>query len=88
MTGLPRPRPELPALLTADVSSPAGKHQVRRGRYLPPAGPGGPGQVELVGGPSSHLVHALAASNALVHLPAGRESFPAGAEVTVWLLDR
>ncbi|MCC3269818.1 molybdopterin molybdotransferase MoeA [Arthrobacter sp. zg-Y809] len=88
VTGLPRPRPELTALLTADVHSPAGKHQVRRGRYLPPAEPGSTGQVELVGGPSSHLVHALATSNALVHLPAGRESFPAGAEVTVWLLDR
>lgn len=88
VTGLPRPRPELPAVLAEDVHSPAGKHQVRRGRYLPPAEPGGTGQVELVGGASSHLVHALASSNALVHLPAGRESFPAGTEVTVWLLDR
>ncbi|WP_104161841.1 gephyrin-like molybdotransferase Glp [Arthrobacter sp. ZGTC212] len=88
VTGLPRPRPELPALLTGDVHSPAGKHQVRRGRYRPPAEPGGTGQVELLGGTSSHLVHALASSNALVHLPAGRDSFPAGTEVTVWLLDR
>lgn len=88
VTGLPRPRLQLPAALREDARSPAGKHQVRRGRYLPPAVPGGTGEVELVGGPSSHLVHALAASNALVHLPAGRESFPAGTEVTVWLLDR
>lgn len=88
VTGLPRPRPELPAVLTGGVQSPAGKHQVRRGRYLPPAEPGGTGQVELVGGASSHLVHALASSNALVHLPAGHESFPAGTKVTVWLLDR
>jgi molybdopterin molybdotransferase len=88
VTGLPRPRLQLSAVLREDSRSPAGKHQVRRGRYLPPAVPGGTGEVELVGGPSSHLVHALAASNALVHLPAGRESFPAGTEVTVWLLDR
>lgn len=88
VTGLPRPRLQLRAALRGDAGSPAGKHQVRRGRYLPPAVPGGTGEVELVGGPGSHLVHALAASNALVHLPAGRESFPAGTEVTVWLLDR
>lgn len=87
LTGLPAPRPELPALLAAEAHSPAAKHQVRRGRYTPPAGPGSAGRVELIGGPGSHLVHALASSNALVHIPAGVETLPAGAEVTVWLLN-
>ena len=87
LTGIPAPRPELPALLTADVHSPAAKHQVRRGRYTPSAEPGTAGRVELIGGPSSHLVHAMASSNALVHVPAGVQSLPAGSEVTVWLLN-
>ena len=87
LTGRPAPRPQLPAVLAAEATSPAGKHQVRRGRYLPPAEPGTTGRVELIGGPGSHLVHALASSNALVHLPAGVDTLPAGAEVTVWLLD-
>ncbi|MBP3036992.1 molybdopterin molybdotransferase MoeA [Arthrobacter sp. zg-ZUI100] len=87
LTGRPAPRPQLPALLSEDAHSPAAKHQVRRGRYMPPAGAGTIGRVELVGGPGSHLLHALATSNALVHIPAGTEAVPAGAEVTVWLLD-
>lgn len=87
LTGQPAPRPQVPAVLAEDAVSPAGKHQVRRGRYLPPAEPGAAGTVELIGGPGSHLVHALASSNALVHIPAGGEAVPAGAEVTVWLLD-
>ena len=87
ITGLPSPRPELPALLAEDAHSPAAKHQVRRGRYTAPAKPGTLGRVELIGGPSSHLVHALASSNALVHIPAGVQSLPAGTEVTVWLLN-
>ncbi|MCC9178832.1 molybdopterin molybdotransferase MoeA [Arthrobacter sp. zg-Y750] len=80
VTGAPRPRPEIRARLTEALDSPAGKHQVRRGRY---AG----GTVEPVGGPGSHLVHALASSNALVSIPAGIEDVPAGTEVTVLLLD-
>ena len=87
VTGLPAPRPELAAVLTAEAQSPAAKHQVRRGRYTAPTEPGTAGRVELIGGPSSHLVHALASSNALVHIPAGVQTLPAGAEVTVWLLN-
>ena len=87
LTGSPAPRPELPALLAEEASSPAAKHQVRRGRYTAPAEPGTAGRVELIGGPSSHLVHALASSNALVHIPAGVQALPAGTEVTVWLLN-
>ncbi|WP_329609236.1 hypothetical protein [Arthrobacter sp. ATA002] len=33
------------------------------------------------------MVHALASSNALVHIPAGVDTVPAGTEVAVWLLD-
>ncbi|MET4060062.1 molybdopterin molybdotransferase [Arthrobacter sp. UYP6] len=87
VTGRPAPRAQLPAVLTEEAHSPAGKYQVRRGRYSPPAVPGAVGRVELIGGPGSHLVHALASSNALVHIPAEMDTVPAGAEVTVWLLD-
>lgn len=80
VTGIPSPRRTLSAVLAGDASSPKGKLQVRRGTY---AG----GRVELVGGPGSHLVHALAASNALVLIPADTEQVKAGSEVTVWLLD-
>lgn len=80
VTGIPSPRRTLSAVLAGDATSPKGKLQVRRGTY---AG----GRVELIGGPGSHLVHALAASNALVLIPADTEQVKAGSEVTVWLLD-
>ena len=80
VTGAPRPRTQVQARLAAPLGSPAGKYQVRRGRYAD-------GIVEPVGGPGSHLVHALAVSNALIAVPAGTEHLPAGAEVTVLLLD-
>ncbi|MCQ2001933.1 molybdopterin molybdotransferase MoeA [Arthrobacter zhaoxinii] len=80
VTGAPRPRTEVQARLTAPLGSPAGKHQVRRGRYTA-------GTVEPVGGPGSHLLHALAASNALIPVPVGTERLEAGAEVTVLLLE-
>ena len=41
----------------------------------------------MVGGPGSHLVHALAESNALVLVPEGTGRVEAGSEVTVWLLE-
>ncbi|MDM7990350.1 gephyrin-like molybdotransferase Glp [Arthrobacter sp. zg-Y877] len=79
-TGAPRPRTEVVARLSAPLGSPAGKHQVRRGRFTA-------GTVEPVGGPGSHLVHALASSNALISVPVGTEHLEAGAEVTVLLLE-
>ena len=78
--GTPRPRREVTARLGSAASAPPGRHQVRRGRYAD-------GTVELIGGPGSHLVHALALSNALVHLPPGSGELQPGAEVAVWLLD-
>ena len=80
VAGAPRPRTQVQARLAAPLGSPAGKYQVRRGRYAD-------GIVEPVGGPGSHLVHALAVSNALIAVPVGTEHLPAGAEVTVLLLD-
>jgi len=78
--GSPAPRPALRARLAEPVESPAGKHQVRRGTLLPD------GTVRLEGGAGSHLVHALANSNALIHVPAGTAALAAGAEVEVWML--
>lgn len=76
--GVPEPRPVRTARLEQAVAGPEGKHQIRRGRYQR-------GTVSLLGGPGSHLLHALAASNALVHLPPGTGTLEAGEKVTVWL---
>ncbi|MHA7287852.1 molybdopterin molybdotransferase MoeA [Arthrobacter sp. MDT3-44] len=79
VTGAPAPRLVLDAVLVEDVRSPEAKHQVRRGLYRN-------GEVALVGGPGSHLLHALAASNCLVHLPEGVGSLAAGDSVGVTLI--
>jgi len=80
LTGLPLPRPAVTAVLDAGTDSPEGKLQVRRGLFRD-------GRVSLVGGPGSHLIHALAESNALVLIPEGTGHLEAGAEVTVWLME-
>ncbi|MHA7220208.1 molybdopterin molybdotransferase MoeA [Arthrobacter sp. MDT1-48-3] len=79
LTGVPAPRLRLQAVLAEDLASPEAKHQVRRGLYRD-------GAVVLVGGPGSHLLHALAASNCLVHVPEGVASLRAGDRVEVTLL--
>lgn len=81
LTGFPAPRAELAATLAEGLSSPAGKYQLRRGVFSTD------GKVRLVGGASSHLVHALAEANALIHLPAGITELAAGDRVPIWLLD-
>lgn len=87
VTGIPGNRVCLTARLTEDVRSPENKHQVRRGLYTDRTGQGeGIGDVTLLGGPGSHLLHALAGSNALVHLPVGTGTVEAGTPVAVWLL--
>ncbi|MDQ0617785.1 molybdopterin molybdotransferase MoeA [Arthrobacter globiformis] len=78
--GAPAPRPAVRAKLAQPLSSPAGKHQVRRGSLQ------ADGTVRLQGGESSHLVQALAHSNALVHVPVGTAALEEGAEVEVWML--
>jgi molybdopterin molybdotransferase len=69
------------APLAAAVDSPEAKHQVRRGRFA------ADGSVELVGGPSSHLLVAYARSELLVHLPLGLAHADAGDRVEVWRID-
>lgn len=80
VVGIPALRPSLKARLAESLTSPAGKHQVRRGTLLPG------GIVRLEGGIGSHLIHALANSNALVQVPADVTELDAGAEVEVWML--
>jgi molybdopterin molybdotransferase len=80
MFGSPAPRTAVPARLAHSLTSPEHKHQVRRGSYQ------ADGTVRLEGGDSSHLMHALAGSNALVHVPAGVSALAEGDEVEVWML--
>ena len=79
--GLVPDRPVLQAPLAAPLESPPGKHQVRRGRF------DARGFVELVGGPSSHLLHGYASSALLVHVPVGVGRLDAGSVVEVWVID-
>jgi molybdenum cofactor synthesis domain-containing protein len=44
--------------------------------------------VHLAGGQGSHVISALAAADALAVVPEADDSLPAGAEVTLWWLDR
>ena len=61
-------------------SSPGHLEQYRRARVLPS------GEVCLVGGPSSHLVGALAAATALVRIPVGVDTLRDGERVETILL--
>ncbi len=85
LIGAPRPRIRVLTALTEALTSPAGRHQIRRAVFEA-GGPAAPPTVRPEGGPSSHLLGALAASNALIHIPAEVTSLAAGAEVEVWLL--
>ena len=78
--GLAPDRPRARLRLAHDVTSPLGRHQVRRGVI------DGNGDVE-VGAPSSHLLHAYANATVLVHLPVGVDALPAGAHVDIWRID-
>jgi molybdopterin molybdotransferase len=80
LLGAPAARLPLRARLAHPLTSPGHKHQVRRGSLQPG------GTVRLEGGESSHLMHALAGSNVLVHVPVGVTELAAGDEVEVWML--
>ena len=69
------------APLAEEVDSPTAKHQVRRGRL------NSAGEVELIGGPGSHLLHSYALSTVLVHIPVGTSHLAAGDSVEVWSID-
>jgi molybdopterin molybdotransferase len=82
LAGHPHPeRASRTAPLAEALDSPAGKHQVRRGRV------DADGRVVPVGGPGSHLLHAYATATHLVHIPAGVDRLEAGDPVTVWSID-
>jgi molybdopterin molybdotransferase len=66
---------------THDLDSPPNHHQLRRGTVTDE------GAIELVGGPSSHLLHSYAASTVLVHVPVGTSSVAAGDELDYWRID-
>lgn len=85
LLGTPAPRQRVVAGLERPMTSPAGKHQIRRGIYSGPAFESAP-SVQEVGGQSSHLLGALAKANALINIPAGVTELQAGAKVEVWLL--
>ncbi|UKA51337.1 molybdopterin molybdotransferase MoeA [Arthrobacter sp. FW305-123] len=78
--GIPAPRPVLRARLSEPLTSPEGKHQVRRGTVE------SNGTVRMEGGAGSHLVHALARANSLVHVPGDVTELAEGDEVEVWML--
>ncbi len=67
-------------VLTSAVSSISGRRQFLRARRVDGGG------VELVGGPSSHLVAALAASDVLVVVPEDVTELAAGDSVETWEL--
>ncbi|WP_433876550.1 molybdopterin molybdotransferase MoeA [Sinomonas atrocyanea] len=79
LVGAPRCRRRLTARLAAPLESPHGKLQVRRASLRQD------GSVALVGGPGSHLLGALAVSDALVLVPEDVTDLAAGADVEVWL---
>jgi molybdopterin molybdotransferase len=62
-------------------TSPPNHHQLRRGVVQ------GDGVLELVGGPSSHLLHSYAGSTVLVHVPVGTAEVREGDELEYWRID-
>ena len=79
--GLPARRAPVVAPLAESLDSPTNKHQVRRGILRPD------GRVELMGGPSSHLLHSYATSTHLIHVPVGVSHLESGDNVEVWSIE-
>jgi molybdopterin molybdotransferase len=80
----PYARPATTARLTHDLRSPDGRRQFARASYsLEQDGP----TVTPVGGHGSHLIGDLAQSDALVVVPEGVSTVPAGEQVQVLRLD-
>jgi molybdopterin molybdotransferase len=80
----PYARPTTTARLTHDLRSPDGRRQFARASYsLEKDGPA----VTPVGGHGSHLIGDLAQSDALVVVPEGVSTVPAGEQVQVQRLD-
>jgi molybdopterin molybdotransferase len=78
--GLPMPdRPRLEAVLTEDLTSPAGKRQFRRGVLDAAAG-----TVTSYGPPASHHLRWLASANCLLEIDEDVAEVAAGSQVHVW----
>jgi molybdopterin molybdotransferase len=75
--GLPGARTSTDLPSADAATSPAGKHQVRRGTIVD-------GRVQFVGGPSSHLLWHYAEATHLVHVPVGTSQVDPGDVLTVW----
>lgn len=71
-------RPRMRAILTEPLRSPMSKRQYRRAHYETD-----PPTVCPVGGPGSHLLASLAASDCLLEISEDATDLPAGTEVTV-----
>ena len=84
MGKLPYSRPTVRARLTHGISSPDGRVQLVRALHGTDRGGA---FVSPVGGHGSHLIGDLAASNALIEVPADVTAIRAGDQVQVRLLD-
>jgi molybdopterin molybdotransferase len=69
-----------PATLFQSITSPPGRRQLLRGKLRDD------GRVELVAGPGSHLVAALAWADVLIDIAAETTELAAGSPVEVWPL--
>jgi molybdopterin molybdotransferase len=78
--GLPDPhRPRRSAVLTEELTAPAGKRQFRRGIFDAAAG-----TVASCGPPGSHHLRWLASANCLLDIPADVTELPADSRVQIW----
>ncbi|HEY5857584.1 MAG TPA: gephyrin-like molybdotransferase Glp [Aldersonia sp.] len=78
LAGLPTLESQ-PARLASDLRSPPGKRQFHRGLRTENG-------VELVSGPGSHLIAAMARADVLIDVPSQVTELPIGADVQVWEL--
>ena len=87
-------RPTDRAVLTEAVTKSPGRRGFLRASVerdatgLPVRDDRGRVRVGLAGGQGSHVLSALAAADSLVVVPEADDALPAGAEVTLWWLDR
>jgi len=88
LLGLPDgPGPVVRAALAEPLTSAPGRRQFQRARLGAADAASGTPVVHLVGGPGSHLLGALALSDALVVVPEDVTALPAGAPVDVLLTE-
>jgi molybdopterin molybdotransferase len=81
----PLGRPQVSAVLTQPIRSPAGKRQFLRVRV---GHSGDQWVAEPTGGQGSHMMAGLAAANGLAVIPESATDVAAGSLLTTWLLER